>query len=98
MDSILARVGSDASYDLIMEAFPKNGEAECLLFSTDEEFVTRSGEILEYLKERVRKEGTFSLRVHLFQRFPDLWVWSARFDALLEKVSRKANGEDLPWL
>lgn len=98
MDAIIARVGSDASYDLIMEALPKNGRIECILLATDEEFIARSREILNHIKERLECEDKFSLRLYLFQRFPDPWVWLARLDALIEKVDRKASGEDLPWL
>ncbi|ENM5729156.1 hypothetical protein CW613_000468 [Vibrio mimicus] len=98
MDAIIARVGSDASYDLIMEAFPKNGKVECILIVTDEELASRSREIVDQIRARLEREDKFSLRLQLFQRFPDPWVWWARLDALLEKVACKEKGEVLPWL
>jgi hypothetical protein len=98
MDSVIARVGSDASYDLIMEALPKNGKVECALLATNEDFIPLAQGLIETIKLRIAQENKFSLRLHLFQRFPDPWVWTARLDALIEKVDRKAKGELLPWL
>ncbi|MDP2003125.1 MAG: hypothetical protein Q8J86_09360 [Desulfurivibrionaceae bacterium] len=98
MDAVIVRVGSDASYDLIMEALPKNGKVECSLLVTDEELIPRAREIFEGIKTRIVQESKFSLRLHLFQRMPDPWVWTARLDALIEKFDRKMKGEVLPWL
>lgn len=98
MDAVIVRVGSDASYDLIMEALPKNGKVECSLLVMDEELIPRAREIFEGIKARIVQESKFSLRLHLFQRIPDSWVWTARLDALIEKFDRKMKGEVLPWL
>jgi hypothetical protein len=98
MDTIIARVGSDSSYDLIMEALPKNGKVQCTLLATDEEFVARSRDLLEQIQARLESKDKFSVRLQLFQRFPDPWVWWARLDALFEKVECKERGEILPWL
>ena len=98
MDDVIVMVGSDASYDLIMEALPKNGKVECSLLISNEELIPKSHEIVEEITARIVQESKFSLRLHLFQRLPDPWVWTARLDALIEKFDSKMKGEVLPWL
>ena len=94
----IARVGSDASFDLIMEAYPLDMQQQCLLLSESDEFVAQAESLMEHFKLATKQLNNFSLRVNLFQRFPDEWVWHARFKALVEKLRAKQKGELLPWL
>ena len=98
MEPAIVSVGSDASYDLLMEAIPKGDEIKCSLLANEKEFTEFTQPIVNAIHKRLIYEDRFSLRITLFQRIPDPWVWEARLDALLQKFDAKEKGDEAPWI
>jgi len=87
---VLSEAGSDASYDLIVEAVSPRPPNGFLVEALDEQ--------QRALGEQVAAEvglaaepgpdlgADVGYRIRLFQRTPDLWVWIARIESLRDKL------------
>lgn len=85
---VIEKAGSDASFDLIIEAITPRPPEGYDLRVNDRSQVDKSKEILTMLiKHFGLDEKTWGLRVTLFERFPDGWVWQSRVESLIEKMN-----------
>lgn len=91
---IVSEVGSDASYDLIVEGIqPRPQETVIFDFMTkmrNPRLEAMMEEVREYLK-KMPMPLDLGLRIRLAQRIPDPFVWQARIDAALSEAHMKEN-------
>jgi hypothetical protein len=91
---IVSEVGSDASYDLIVEAI-RPCPVDMVIFEYLTELrgqraQTMIKDIREYLKT-ISIPPELGLRIRFAQRIPDPFVWQARIDAALSEESLDSN-------
>lgn len=88
--TVIEKAGSDSSFDLIVEAItpcPPNGYE---LNLNDRSQADKSHEILKTLVQHFGiANKDWGLRVNLFERFPDGWIWQSRVESLIEKVNEQ---------
>lgn len=84
---IIKETGSDASYDLIIEAVrPCPERGYCLKVNDREQAVKAEAMAQQLVAMYGIQDRDWGIRINLFERFPDGWVWQARVEALLEKI------------
>jgi hypothetical protein len=91
---ILQQSGSDASYDLIVEAIAPRPEGGFIIEAQDPGQREQAGRLLRQLAPHLDPGGrppAWGYRFRLFQRMPDVWVWAARLEALQDKLARGAR-------
>jgi hypothetical protein len=85
---VICESGSDASYDLIVEAILPRPERGYLVEALDPDQTSLGERVLAELPELMPRND-IGYRVRLFQRTPEIWVWRARFEALHEKLGQE---------
>jgi len=86
-NQIIERAGSDASFDLIIEAISPRPPEGYELQVNDRSQVKKSNEILDKLLPHFDlAEKDWGLRVSLFERFPDGWIWQSRVESIVDKM------------
>ncbi len=91
---ILQQSGSDASYDLIVEAVSPRPEGGFIIETQDHAQREQASRLLRQLAAHLEPGGqrqAWGYRFRLFQRMPDVWVWAARLEALQDKLARGAR-------
>jgi hypothetical protein len=92
---VLTQSGSDASYDLIVEAVtPRPHDGVRLELTSEEQHApaTRILSDLRELMEAVAPSPDWGLRVRLFQRIPEPWIWAARIESAAAKLEERGFG------
>jgi hypothetical protein len=91
---VLQQSGSDASYDLIVEAVRPRPDGGYIIESHDDAQREQAGKLLRQLTALLEPGGhrpEWGYRFRLFQRMPDVWVWAARLEAVQDKLARGAR-------
>lgn len=87
---VLESSGSDASYDLIIEAITPLPEIGYELKLSDREHSDKAHSLaLNLVEHFTLRELGWGIRIHLFERFPDAWVWQSRVESLVSKLGKK---------
>jgi len=91
---IVQQSGSDASYDLIVEAVRPRPEGGFIIEAQDDAQREQAAVLLQQLMSHPELDHpgpAWGYRFRLFQRMPDVWVWAARLEALHDKIARGAR-------
>ncbi|HSH02956.1 MAG TPA: hypothetical protein VLL52_10595 [Anaerolineae bacterium] len=85
----IAHVGSDGSYDLLIEIITPQPDTPILIENMNPSQAETATEIVHQLTHnRPLPSATHGLRVRFFQRLPDEFVISARLDAAYELLQQ----------
>jgi len=91
-EKILESVGSDASYDLILEAVYPRPPQGVIIIALDSTYEEKSQMIIKKLFKHFQLDDqSWGIKVNLFQRMPDAWVWKARMQVLIDKMNNKGD-------
>ncbi|AGF55701.1 hypothetical protein B0P06_000189 [Clostridium saccharoperbutylacetonicum] len=88
--TVLEKSGSDASYDLIIEAIepkPDNGYIVKSVVATNNKIIEDM--INNMLNFEFLQGISWGLRFNFFQHIPDQWILEARLESLFEKMTKK---------
>ncbi len=87
---VIEKSGSDASYDLVIEAIEPKPSGGYIVNSINNANNGAAEELISKLIDTRKIEAVdWGIRFNFFQHIPDKWVFAARLEALFKKMETK---------